>query len=173
PRPHIDGTQITLLWLQKLKPHECRYEFRFYLPELERLVEALQIPDPFKTSSRYVFSAIEALCLLLARFRSAGNIYDLTKDFGRGATAIAELINELVIYLDDIWKHLLDYDDEGILAPEALQQYADAIRGAGAPLDSVWGFIDCTIRNIARPSHWQRAAYNGYKKYHALKYQAV
>jgi hypothetical protein len=43
----------------------------------------------------------------------------------------------------------------------------------GAPLETVWGFIDCTIRHIAKPSKWQRAAYNGHKKFHALKFQAI
>jgi hypothetical protein len=37
----------------------------------------------------------------------------------------------------------------------------------------VCGFINCTIRRICRPSHWQWQAYNCHKKYHALKFQAV
>jgi hypothetical protein len=51
--------------------------------------------------------------------------------------------------------------------------YANTIHRAGAPLQGVWGFIDCTIRRIARPSQWQRVAYSGHKKYHALKFQAI
>lgn len=43
----------------------------------------------------------------------------------------------------------------------------------GAPLNSVWGFIDCTIRQMCRPRYWQRAVYNGHKKFHALKFQVI
>ena len=64
-------------------------------------------------------------------------------------------------------------DTDGILHHDHLQSYADAIRDAGAPLDSVWGFIDCTLRRVCRPIHHQGIVYSGYKKYHALKYQAV
>jgi hypothetical protein len=67
----------------------------------------------------------------------------------------------------------LDFDANGLLAPARLQEYASAIHAKGAPLDSVWGFLDCTIRGICRPSRWQRVAYNGYKKIHAIKFQAV
>jgi nuclease HARBI1 len=40
-------------------------------------------------------------------------------------------------------------------------------------LDNCWGFIDCTIRSICRPTKHQQIIYSGYKKVHALKYSAV
>ena len=40
-------------------------------------------------------------------------------------------------------------------------------------MPNVWGFLDCTIRPIARPVIWQRICYNGHKKVHSLKYSAV
>jgi hypothetical protein len=43
----------------------------------------------------------------------------------------------------------------------------------GAPLETVWGFIDCTILHIMKPSKWQCAAYNRHKKIHTLKFQAI
>jgi hypothetical protein len=93
--------------------------------------------------------------------------------YDRPQSAISEIVNELCKYLDDRWSHLLDFDRDGILSPEQLERYADAIHQVGAPLDSVWGFIDCTIRCMCRPSQYQRQAYSGHKKVHALKYQAV
>ncbi|KAJ7194177.1 hypothetical protein GGX14DRAFT_336107, partial [Mycena pura] len=147
-RPNINGTRITLKWLKELRPRECLYRFRFNVHELEQLVHAMDIPNPFRTVSSYSFSAIEALCLLLARFKTAGDIYDLTMQYDRGASAISEIVNELTIFLDGRWKHLLDFDSGGILSPTAMQEYADAIHEAGAPVDSIWGFIDCTIRAI-------------------------
>nr|GAT45576.1 predicted protein [Mycena chlorophos] len=172
-RPEIAGQRISLPWLKKLKPADCLYRFRFYVEELQDLVEVLDIPQPFKTQNRCSFSDIEALCLLLARFRTAGDQFSLSIQYGRPQAAVSQVVNELCAYLDDRWAHLLDFDTSGVLAPESLQQYADAIYEAGAPLDSIWGFIDCTIRPVCRPHHLQRIVYNGYKKVHALKYQAV
>lgn len=131
------------------------------------------ISNGIKTSNGYSFEGIEALCLLCGRFRTAGDIYELTAKYDRSQSAISECINALVVILDDQWKHLLDYDTQGVLHPHALAEYANAIRQAGAPANTVWGFIDCTIRRICRPSIFQRIVYNGHKKFHAMKFQAV
>ncbi|KAF7326333.1 DDE Tnp4 domain-containing protein [Mycena kentingensis (nom. inval.)] len=172
-RPEIGGTRITYQWLKQLKQHECLYRFRFTADELYNLCGALDIPQPFKTQNRSIFSNIEALCILLARLRTANDEFELSMQFDRSQSAISKVVNALVQYLDERWAHLLDFDTDGVLAPQRMQEYADAVHGAGAPLDSVWAFLDCTIRHICRPFLHQRVAYNGYKKIHALKYQAL
>ena len=54
-----------------------------------------------------------------------------------------------------------------------LDDYSTAI-GATTSVDlHVWGFIDGTVGPICRPSHDQRIFYNGHKRTHALKFQAV
>lgn len=126
-----------------------------------------------KTKSGYKFPHVEALCLLLAQMRDSGDAYRMTMLYNRCQSSISEIFNELVIYVDRTWSPLLTFNTNGVLAPECLAEYAEAVHEYGAPLTGIWGFIDCTIRHICRPSHFQRAAYNGYKKYHALKYQAV
>ena len=60
-----------------------------------------------------------------------------------------------------------------ILNPPALQTYADCIHQHGAPLDNCFGFIDRTVRSIARPETNQRILYNEHKRVHSLKFQAV
>jgi nuclease HARBI1 len=40
-------------------------------------------------------------------------------------------------------------------------------------LDSWFRFVDGTVRPICRPSRRQKQAYNGHKRIHALKFQAV
>lgn len=147
--------------------------FRFTADELHDVATALDIPEVFVTSSRYRFEAIEAFGLLCARFRTPSDIYVLTSLYNRSIAAISEVVNELTEYLDERWKHLLGFDRNGILSTENLEQYAEAIHDFGAPLDSIWGFLDCTIRQICRPRWFQRAAYNGHKKFHALKFQAI
>ena len=53
--------------------------------------------------------------------------------------------------------------------------YANAIREKGGALRNCVGFIDGTVIGIARPgdSTAQSVAYNGHKRKHALKFQAI
>ena len=141
--------------------------------EICDMAEALEIPAIFSTTSRYSFSAVEALALLCACFRSSGDLYQLSMIYNCSQSSITECINELVSYIDTKWSHLLDCDSEYLLHPSQLNCYASAIRNRGSPLTSIFGFIDCTIQRICRPTWWQRQAYNGHKKFHALKFQAI
>ncbi|KAE9406321.1 hypothetical protein BT96DRAFT_954974 [Gymnopus androsaceus JB14] len=164
-----------MAWLKSLQPRECIWHFRFYAEEIADLATALDIPNPFITRTRSRFSPIEALGLLLARYRTAGETYLLSTQYNRSQSAISELVNELSEFIDERWKHLIEADSRNpALSTERLAEYAQAIHNAGAPLSTVWGFIDCTIRFMCRcPGRWQRQAYNAYKGRHALKYQAV
>ena len=144
------------------------------MDELIELATALRLPPIFTTpTSGYAVPRLEALALTCARLARSGDIYDLVREYDRSAAAISEIVNYTVRLIDTDWAHLLDFDHNCLLAPEQLSRYASAISEAGAPMSTVWGFIDCTLRRISRPTWFQRAAYSGYKKYHALKYQAV
>ena len=55
-----------------------------------------------------------------------------------------------------------------------LQEYdADVIHAKGVPLENCFGFIDGTVRPIARPDQKQGIVYNGHKLVHSLKFQSV
>ena len=43
----------------------------------------------------------------------------------------------------------------------------------GAALENCFGFVDGTVRPIARPDEHQRIMYNGHKRVHALKFQSL
>jgi nuclease HARBI1 len=137
------------------------------------MIEALQLPGHIETPSRFTFDPVEALGLTLAQFRTPGDQLELSLLYHRSQSAISEIVNWVVTFVDNSWQQLLDFDHEHLLSPSNLERYTKAIHSRGAPSDTIWGFIDCTIRRIARPSKWQRAAYNGHKKFHALKFQAV
>ena len=137
------------------------------------MIEALQLPGHIETPSRFTFDPVEALGLTLAPFRTPGDQLELSLLYHRSQSAISEIVNWVVTFVDNSWQQLLDFDHEHLLSPSNLEWYAKAIHSRGAPLDTIWGFIDCTIHRIARPSKWQRAAYNGHKKFHALKFWAV
>ena len=70
-------------------------------------------------------------------------------------------------------EQLLTSFEQDWLASAKLQQYAKAIRDRGAPLDNCFGFVDGTIQRVCRPGQNQRALYNGHKRVHAIKFQAV
>ena len=79
----------------------------------------------------------------------------------------------MVTLLDERWEHLLQFDSNYLLSPTNLECYSDAIYKCGAPLQGVWGFIDCTVRPMCCPSNHQCQVYNGHKHFHGLKYQAM
>lgn len=60
-----------------------------------------------------------------------------------------------------------------VLSSPLLQEYADAIHAKGSPLENCFGFIDGTVRPLARPNQQQRIVYNGHKRVHSLKFQSV
>ncbi|KAJ3817879.1 hypothetical protein F5880DRAFT_1454614, partial [Lentinula raphanica] len=161
--------------LLSLTSRECIWRFHFSAPKIIELAEALDIPDSFKTQNHYSFTAVEALALLLAQFRTGSDQFELTSRYNQSQSSLSELLNELNEYLNERWAHLLDCDSEvgGILHPDKLLSYADAITASGAPLENCFAFLDCTIQRICHPSIDQQICYNGYKKIHALKYQAL
>ena len=56
-----------------------------------------------------------------------------------------------------------------ILDPVQMEMYA----ARGAPPQNCFGFIDGTVRPIARPGENQRILYNSHKRVRALKFQSV
>lgn len=56
---------------------------------------------------------------------------------------------------------------------QALQSYVDAVSARDAALQNCFGFVDGTVRPIARPGEHQRLVYNGHKRVHLLKFQSL
>ena len=145
---------------------------RFTRSEIEQLVIALQLPAVIKADNRIVEDSRTGLCMLLARLAYPNRLSDLAMKFGWSVERISRISTTVQSFLHSRWKHLLEWD-EVRLTPAKLFQYADAVRRKGAPIDTVWGFIDGTIRGIARPSRRQRTCYNRWKRKHCLKYHAI
>jgi len=81
--PQLGGFRMTEAILESMDREECLYRFwyaslkfinafipitiaRFYPEEIVCLVRVMEIPNPFRTESHYNFTAVEALCILLA-----------------------------------------------------------------------------------------------------------
>ena len=60
-----------------------------------------------------------------------------------------------------------------VLNSPALQIYAQVISQRGSPLQNCFGFVDGTVRPIAKPVNNQRIVYNTHKRLYALKFQSL
>ena len=49
--------------------------------------------------------------------------------------------------------------------------FSDAVHSQGAALNNCWGFIDGTVRPIARPTRNQNIMFSGHKRVHCIKFQ--
>lgn len=137
------------------------------------LADMLQLPDEIFTRTGYQFDHIEAFALTCACLASAGDEFNLCSRYNHSQSSISKIFNEVITLLNERWGHLLHFDSDHLLSPKNLRYYSEVIHKSGAPLQSVWGFINCTVQPISCPSYHQCQAYNGHKHFHGLKYQAV
>lgn len=60
-----------------------------------------------------------------------------------------------------------------MLNPTALQTYVQVISQRGSPLQNRFGFVDGTVRPIARPDNYQGIVYNSNEQVHAPQFQSL
>ena len=60
-----------------------------------------------------------------------------------------------------------------MLNPPALQTNAQVISQRGSPLQNCFGFVDGTVRPVARPDNNERVVHNGHKRARALNFQSI
>ena len=143
---------------------ECWTDFRFNHQDLYRSKTALDLPDRMVAYNRQTFKGMEGLCLMLRRLAFPCRFSDLITGYGRHVAQLWIIYNHMIDHIYDTFWHLLKSFDQNWLLRPYLQSFADAIHRAGAPLDNCWGFIDGTLRAIARPEENQRVMYSGHKK---------
>ena len=73
----------------------------------------------------------------------------------------------------DTHNHRVTQWNPTVLSPADLQIYSDAVAVKETVLQNCFSFIDSTICPICRPGEQQRILYNGHKRLHSLKFQAV
>ncbi|KAG0644697.1 hypothetical protein HOY80DRAFT_1107111 [Tuber brumale] len=116
--------------------------------EVEARVRALQLPEIVRADNSIVEDSKTALCMLLARLTYPTRLSDLTMKFGWPIEYVSRISTTIQSFIHTQWKHLLEWD-ENRPTPQKLVQYAHAVERKGAPISTVWGFIDGTIRVIA------------------------
>ncbi|TPX34384.1 hypothetical protein SmJEL517_g03040 [Synchytrium microbalum] len=160
------------LILSNLSDSDCMKHFRFSLLQIEALVEALRMPTTLITDNRLRLSSVDALAIFLKRMVYPCRLVDLVRFFGREQSVISRFANHVSQFIHERWHNLLRWDRHR-LTSDVLQSYSEAIWNKGGKLQGCFGFIDGTMRNIARPISNQEMVYNGWKRVHALKFQSV
>ena len=93
--------------------------------------------------------------------------------FGRALPQLSMIFNQTVEFINTNRGHLLQYFNQSWLSRPCLQTFSDSIYRRKAALDNVWGFLDGTTQPIWKPKVQQCILYNGYKRFHVLKFQSI
>lgn len=120
---------------------------------------------------RYRCSPEMAICVTLYRLSAPSRYKELMQLFRRSRSWLSVIFNDVIIHLVTRYRVRMQWD-EARLSQETLLRYSEAVFQAGGGRN-IWGFIDGTMRAICRPKENQRLFYSGYKKCHAIKFQAV
>ncbi|KXS21749.1 hypothetical protein M427DRAFT_51131 [Gonapodya prolifera JEL478] len=132
--------------LDAMTPADCRLRFTFDKTDMPRLQQALHIPAIVSMDNRLIVPGIEVLCTVLRHLSFPTRLDDLSKEFGREGSEISRIYQWGIAH---------------ICAPfKVLQEYADAVKDAGAPYVDCFGFVDGTVWQICRPLQYQRQLFN-------------
>jgi hypothetical protein len=121
--------------------------------------------------NRYRCSPEMAICVTLSRLSAPSRYKEHMQLFQRSRSWLSMVFNDVVIHLITRYVDKLNWDERR-LSRDNLLRYAVKVHQAGGG-HTIWGFIDGTMRAICRPKRNQRLYYSGYKKCHAIKFQAV
>lgn len=160
-----------------LSEEQCLLQFRFTREYVEKMVSVVGWPAGMTHSSRnrYSCSPILCTCVLLRRLATPCRWTDLELLFGKHTPQLSEIFWETLESFLELRKSLVfGHVREDFIKPR-LERYADAIYAKTNALDNCVGHIDGTVLGIARPNEQglQEVVYNGHKRKHALKFQAI
>ena len=137
--------------LYEMADSECISEFRVRKSDLPKLRDALQIANSFTCYQKSVSDGMEGLCMLRRRLAYLCRYSDMIPRFGRPIPVLSMGTNEVLDFIYNTHSHKITEWNHALLSPALLQTYADAVYAKGAALNNCFGFIDGTVRPIARP----------------------
>ena len=171
--PNFPYDEYARFDLENMSEAECKAEFRFEKNDLPVLAEALQIPPSFKLNQGSLVDGMEGLCMLLRRLAYPCRFGDMVPRFGSPVPVISMATNHVIDFIYNTHGHRITRWNDALLNPPALETYARLVHDKGAALQNCFGFVDGTVRPIARPDQHQRVMYNGHKRVHAIKFQSL
>lgn len=160
--------------LRGLSDDTCERHFRFTNAELRRLCAVLRFPETMRSPGRVSWTGMEGLLIMLRRLVFPNRLGELVDEFGRSRFALSIIFNCTLTWMWQTWGHLLtDPFTRPYFSADRVRAYSAAVKDKSGVDLNVWGFIDGTLRATCRPIHHQRIFYNGHKRHHGVKYQAV
>ena len=111
--------------------------------------------------------------MFLRRYYYPNHLADCVQLFGYPLCEISQFANTILDHTYDNFQHLLNIFNHLQLTPEVLEKFAQVVTEKGGTLPDTWGFLDGTVRPIARPICNQHHVYNRHKCVHALKFQGL
>ena len=153
----------------------CLSLFRFRKQDLIGLVTAIAWNREITTRNRYMCSPLLVTCVVLRRLTTPAPWRDMEMLFGKHGGQLSEKFWEGIEGFLEVRQNLVLSDVDSTFFSERAELYACAIKNKCEALDNCTGFIDGTVIAVARSSRGevQKVAYNGHKRKHALKYQAI
>lgn len=162
------------LCLDDLDEETCVSRFRFSMRQLKHLCVVLRFPHKMTSRSRVSWTGLEGTLVLFRRLSYPNKLREMTEEFGRSKAALSLIFNETLLWFTATWGHLLENPFvRPYFTPALVNRYVDAVAAMAKVNLRVWGFIDGTLRRICRPGAEQQVFYNGHKRCHAIKFQAV
>lgn len=147
-----------------------RQHCRFVGWEVLELMRILDVPKVIRIpGSGRVFTGEEGMLVMLRRLASLENLHHMTVTFDRHASALSELHNAMLDHVYPFAKKALQLE----VWEDELPRLATELAQRGCLIPTCCGFIDGTLFKIRRPTEGEEAAFSGWKRMHATKYQAV
>ena len=160
-----------------LSNYECLINFRFCKDDICNVAKALNWPSNVTRTSRngYGTNPLLATCIVLRRFAGPCRWIDLEEQFGKHSSQLSEIFWESLERFIETRGDLMTGEICSEFVAERAQLYSEAVHQKSNAMSNCIGFIDGTVIGISRPGGYrmQNVVYNGHKRKHALKYQAV
>ena len=159
---------------------ECINLFRFAKVDLVLLKRCLRLPELIRLENRCQMDGMLAFCITLRRLVYPARWVDLEYTFHLPVSTLSRAFHIMMMHLYVLVHDRMRWDSTW-LTPDKLEEYAAANYEAGgcsnyndgSPCNDIWGWLDGTLRECARPVRSQRQAYSGMKHKHGYKWQAI
>lgn len=160
-----------------MSDEQCLLHFRFLRADLLRIVDIVVAGPRNYTTERNMYrsNALLGICVVLKRLSTPQRWADVEVLFRKHAPQLSEIFWEAVEGFVDRWEHLVTSPISSSHIAARGPYLAQKVKYKVSALPNCVGFIDGTVIEIARPddSGLQNVCYNGHKRKHALKFQAV